>query len=357
MDVTISEIPAPAHLHDDTSADFRGAVDVSRAVVEGTMGNRELAFAADELLPKWFDPRVPKRLLVARVEGRVVGRGVYESIDDPDAPEGWAVIEVLPAFRRRGIGSALLAGVEQMARDDGRTILQGYQLVAAGFGEVNALRSPTGFGSLPLDDPGTAFALARGYAVGQVDRVSRLALPIDRRQLSDRVDDAVAASGGDYVPVLWEGATPTEWLDDIAVFAQRIAVDAPSGGLDITEEVWDGERVRAEDERESASPRIRLTAAALHLPTGKLAGYSQLSLPPHPDRAVEQGNTFVLPEHRGHRLGMFVKLVNLAALERDHPGYPAVVTYNAEENRHMLSVNEALGFVAIGYEGAWRKEL
>jgi GNAT superfamily N-acetyltransferase len=65
----------------------------------------------------------------------------------------------------------------------------------------------------------------------------------------------------------------------------------------------------------------------------------------------------VLREHRGHGLGMLVKLVNLAALQRDHPGYPSVVTYNAEENRHMLSVNEALGFVPIGYEGAWKKTL
>ena len=74
-------------------------------------------------------------------------------------------------------------------------------------------------------------------------------------------------------------------------------------------------------------------------------------------RAASQDDTLVLREHRGHALGMLLKLENLALLERDFPGHPSVITWNADENRHMLAVNEALGFTPMAYEGAWRLDL
>ncbi len=63
----------------------------------------------------------------------------------------------------------------------------------------------------------------------------------------------------------------------------------------------------------------------------------------------------MLPSYRGHRLGLLLKLANLVQLQGLASGYPAIVTCNAEENRHMLDVNDALGFRPIGYEGAWKK--
>lgn len=85
-------------------------------------------------------------------------------------------------------------------------------------------------------------------------------------------------------------------------------------------------------------------------------GFTELEVSAEPGRAVSQEDTLVLREHRGRRLGLLLKVANLELLAAESPGHPSVMTYNAEENRHMLTVNEALGFVPVGYEGAWRRD-
>lgn len=100
-----------------------------------------------------------------------------------------------------------------------------------------------------------------------------------------------------------------------------------------------------------------VTAAARHEPSGTLAGFTRLSAPNNLAQPVSQWDTIVLHEHRGHRLGMLLKVANLQFLAESAPGHPSVLTWNAEENRPMLAVNEAVGFAPIGYEGAWKKAL
>ena len=52
-----------------------------------------------------------------------------------------------------------------------------------------------------------------------------------------------------------------------------------------------------------------------------------------------------------------MKAANIRSLQSTAPEHPSIITFNAEENQHMLEVNEAVGFSAIGYEGAWKKIL
>jgi GNAT superfamily N-acetyltransferase len=155
----------------------------------------------------------------------------------------------------------------------------------------------------------------------------------------------------------WVARTPERWIEDRAVLATRMSTDAPTAGLEEPEDAWTADRVRENDDRQERNPRRRLFAAVEHLPSGRLVGFTILSVPVEEHRPVQQYPTLVLREHRGHRLGMLVKLANLHQLERVAPRNPGVLTYNAEENRPMLDVNEAVGFVAIAYEGAWRKDL
>jgi GNAT superfamily N-acetyltransferase len=135
-----------------------------------------------------------------------------------------------------------------------------------------------------------------------------------------------------------------------------MSTDAPMAGFEIVADVWDVARVRANDQRELDGGRDKLTVAAEHVPSGDLVGFTELTLPVGGGAHAIQEDTLVLREHRGRRLGMLLKAANLEQLAERHPGTD-VTTFNAEENRPMLDVNEALGFAAIGLEGNWQKRV
>jgi hypothetical protein len=136
-----------------------------------------------------------------------------------------------------------------------------------------------------------------------------------------------------------------------------MSTDVPDADLGMPEEAWDAERVAREDERTAAKGWVMQVTAAQHTSTGELCAFNELTLGPDPTATTHQYDTLVLAEHRGHRLGMLVKTAGLIAWRSHHPDSPRVITYNAEENRPMLSINESIGFTAFAYEGAWRKDL
>lgn len=95
-------------------------------------------------------------------------------------------------------------------------------------------------------------------------------------------------------------------------------------------------------------------AVVLHRPTGEVVALSDLALSrANPAAFVDQMDTIVLPGHRGRRLGMLVKAANLIQVRRLAPSAAGIVTWNAAENRYMLAVNEALGFVPMLTSGGF----
>jgi GNAT superfamily N-acetyltransferase len=361
---TIDEPAIPSEPRGEHWPDFAASVEVKNAVEAHAYGTDELAFTAEELLPGWHTlDHAPRRLLVARVAGRIVGRGVYETLADPSSDYAWFTVEVLPEFRNRGIGGALSERLEAIADAENRPNRVVYavspeasagSVPAAGPG-AERLRAPTGFGSVPRDNPEVRFLLHRGYRLEQVERGSRLTLPVDPDVLDELGSAASERAGGEYTMVSWAGRTPERWLNDFAELYTRMSTDAPTAGLEEPEDVWTVQRLIADQAAGASGPRTALVTAALHRPSGRLAGFTELSVPSGTGRAASQEDTLVLREHRGHRLGLLLKIANLRQLAQSFPLVPSVTTFNAEENRFMLDVNESLGFVPMGYEGAWRK--
>lgn len=354
-DFTIDELHIPESIDAPDALDFIEMTTVRNDIEAEIVGNYDLAYSPAELLPHWLDPYDPKIAYVARVDGRIVARGILNWRVEDGVDEGWLEIEVLSAFRRAGIGAALYDLLATHASAERLRPWQSYVLHKAADGET--LPSPTGFGAVPLADPGTRFLLGRGYELQQVERFSRLPLPLPPRWFDELAERERLAADAGYRLVRWVGGTPEDRVADVAVLHQRMSTDAPSGGLDYAEERWDEERVRTLDELRAASPRQFLVAAVEYVPSGTLVAFTELEVPLEVDRAVAQADTLVLREHRGHGLGMLVKLANLKYLDELHPGHPSVTTFNAEENRHMLEVNEAIGFLPVGYGGGWKLDV
>jgi GNAT superfamily N-acetyltransferase len=351
--VQIHELAIPESVGAPGWGDFVTAMGIHFGNEALNYGTDELAFTPAEALPLLLDQEnQPTRLFVARDGERMVGVARYE-IEPGDDPEtAWLMVDVLPGVRGVGIGTALSEKLQGVARADG--IRKAIVYAVSPYGPGDRLVAPTRLGSVPRDNPEVRFLLGKGYRLEQVVRGSRLALPVD---VTEPLGEAVAASGSGFALHFWVDRTPERWRAEMASLHQLMSVDDSSAGLEEPEDVWDVERLLAHEERLASSPRTLVAAAVEHVPSGTLAGFTTLSVPSELDRTISQEDTLVRRDHRGHRLGMLLKLANLAQVQRLFPGHPAVITFNAEENRHMLDVNESVGFVPIGYEGAWRRDL
>ncbi|TWX38532.1 GNAT family N-acetyltransferase [Frigoribacterium sp. ACAM 257] len=353
----VEQLSVPASVDAPDAADYVAAVELENAVRAAAVGSDELAWLPDEQLPHLLDTvHADHRLFGVREEGRLVAVGWWETRRDGDAAStAWVDVSVLPGARRRGHGTRLVEHLEQLARAEGRTQLIAY-VRSRGDGEPRLL-PPTGVGSVPRGNGEVQFLLGRGWQLGQVVRCSRLPLPPDEEALAGVRERARSAAGDAYRLHTWVGRSPERWIDDLADLETRMSTDAPAGGLDEPEDVWTAERFRDSEERSLAGPRTRFTAVVEHAASGRLVGFSQLEAPADRSRPAFQQDTLVLREHRGHRLGWLLKVATTDLLQAERPGHPAVFTYNAEENRPMLDVNEAVGFVPFEHEGAWSTKL
>ena len=234
-------------------------------------------------------------------------------------------IEVAPGRRRHGLGTALLRHAAGRAIADGRQLLSGYAWAGTA---------------------GEAFARSSGAAAGQseIQRVMDTGV-LSPKRLAALRDAAQAASAG-YSLVSWAGPTPEEHLDQVAAL-NRAGSDAPHDASH-EELLWDGARVRATDQRAQLYGMLAYTVMARHDATGEPAGLTLVEVGPElPDWGF-QALTAVAREHRGHRLGLWLKLAMLDLLARREPRVKHILTSNTETNAHMIAINESLGYRVIG---------
>lgn len=351
-DFSIHELHLPESLDGPDGKVFRELSSVMDAMVLETWGNLERASSAQARLAGWRDtPYAVSRHVFARVDGRIIGHASCEVPLKDNIQTAWLEVDVLEAYRRYGIGTALLRTVEGIAKAQGRHVLQAHTEHPIGLAGAEGVP-----GGVPDVAPGAAFCLKNGYTLEQASRFSTL--DMDHNAEWARLEFAAhSKADADYGVLAWTNRCPAEYVDRMAGLMGRMSTDTPAGGLEIEAEDWDAARVRQLEDTMLAEGQTALVAAAQDRRTGELVAYTVIYLDPAKPGVAEQDDTLVAPPHRGHGLGMLVKLANLRRLQTEYPAVGRVMTFNAEENEHMLSINVQLGFKPAGYDGEWQKRI
>ena len=275
-------------------------------------------------------------LIPGRAPGSVAGWYRLELPDLENLDRANLAITVHPDERGRGLGRALLRHAAGRAAAHGRTVLSG------------GARNGT---------DGEAFARRVGAEPGLVD-IERLLEPrkLEDGRLAGLREEAERHAAG-YELVTWAGLIPEELIEQMAALYAALS-DAPHD-LDVEPEKWDAQRVRERVNglRQHFGAR-EYSVAARHVATGEMAALTQVTVePPNPGWAF-QLITAVITAHRGHRLGLLVKVAMLEWLATAEPQVERIMTWNAEDNKYMIAVNEALGYTVFGAPAtSWRLDV
>ena len=359
----IRPVAVPASLDDDAAADLHSLAALERLVNDAVWGHDDLAYPARESLAKLRDQTYVRRAhLVAVAPDRpseVLGAAMVRLPQLGNTHLLEVDLLIHPEQERRGVDDALLAAVQARARADGRRVvlLSSEHAHEPAADHADALVAPTGSGRICRADPGAALAERHGFTLEQAERYSVLRLPVPPDRLTAQRSEAVAAAGADYRTITWEDRCPDRWVGELARLETRMSTDAPNAGLEIVEDPWDADRVRTAEASIAAAERGYVGTVVEHVPTGTLAGFTVLEYPRAAPAVVFQQDTLVAREHRGRRLGLLIKAVNLERLAELRPGARRVHTWNAEENSFMLAINVELGFEPVGVYGVWQKHL
>jgi RimJ/RimL family protein N-acetyltransferase/GNAT superfamily N-acetyltransferase len=265
--------------------------------------------------------------------------------DATGAPCGWYAL-ILPArenthlayldplaglpHRRHGIGTVLVRHAAGRAHEEGRAIL---------------------VGDATLGSPGEGFSRALGARAGlpEASRVLYVRAIADGHLARLRARAQAAAHG--YSVLSWEGPVPGRYLGQVAALNQD-GEDAPlEDGHERKQ--WDAARVHASQERIADQGLRHYSVTARCDRTGELVALTDLEIDPQMPEWGYQGLTVVARAHRGHRLGLLIKVAMLELLADHEPRLERIITGNADVNEHMIAINTELGYQILDHWLSW----
>jgi GNAT superfamily N-acetyltransferase len=277
------------------------------------------------------------------VDREVVVHGVMNLPLKDNLKQVWLEVNTHPAHREQGHGGAMLEHLVEEGRRRSRSIFATeacypYDGPADGVGRANV-----------------DFLLHRGFTFGLGDVQRVLDLPADQALLEELVAEAAPHHQG-YRIRQFRGPVPDDIIDSFGDLIGSLVTEAPMGEMELEREVFDAERIRADEKTFAESGRTKYTTVAIS-GDGTVAAYTDLVVAEHDPGRVYQWGTLARPEDRGHRLGVAVKAHNLLWLQQERPDLKQLITYNAEVNTYMIAVNDRMGFRPVERLGEFQRKL
>jgi GNAT superfamily N-acetyltransferase len=242
---------------------------------------------------------------------------------------------VHPAFRGRGIATALVEEALRPAiRESGRTLVESY-------GEIPADGDPDS-----PEQPVNRLASRLGITRKNLAVCRALALPL-AESLLEALQAEAAEKLGEYRVELWDGEIPEEHLTAYGLLMRQLELDEPDEEVEHEAPDYTPERIREAERRLREQGMQRITAVAV-APDGSFVGNSEVHVHTAPESTLGwQENTLVMPEHRGHRLGLALKVATHRQLRERAPQLRSLVTWNSHVNPWMIGINEKLGYEIV----------
>jgi GNAT superfamily N-acetyltransferase len=271
-----------------------------------------------------------EKILLAAYAGDTLVGGAEISLPRLDNTHlVWLEVYVDPAHQRGGIGTVLAEAAVDVASGRGRTVL---------FTEV----------ATPLDgpdSPGLRLAHRLGFRTEVVDDMKVVDL-VETEPLGEPLLAGTEPHAAGYVLRSWRDVCPDDLVEGYCTLLESFNTESPTGELDVEAERWDEQRLREKEARFRRGGRHETTTVAL-APDGEVVGMTEVMVSEHaPDRGF-QGATIVKPSHRGHRLGLRLKVTNQRLVREAFPGCRTLLTGNADVNAAMNAVNERLGYRSV----------
>ena len=177
---------------------------------------------------------------------------------------------------------------------------------------------------------------------------------LDRELITQWLTDGEAADG--YSLVEWHRRCPDELVESYVVVKAAMN-NAPVDDLPIEDRVHTLESVRENEAELDAAQLEKWTIAARHDATGDLAGFTEVIFLHGAPEHAWQGGTGVPPEHRGHRLGRWMKAAMADRIMERRPELRYIDTENAYSNGPMLAINVEMGFEVLRTVNGWKGQV